>query len=55
VPDSFTIEAKFAAQRGVCSAENAFRAWLPFFTAQTLAEQVEKPRHLCQNQGDKWD
>ena len=46
VPDSCPIEAKFAAQRGVCSAEKAFWAWPTFFTAQNLAERVEKPRHL---------
>jgi hypothetical protein len=39
VPDSCTIEAKFAAQRGVCSAENAFWAWLSFLTANNLADE----------------
>ncbi len=55
VPDSCTIETKFTAQRGVCSAENAFWAWLPFLTAQNLAERVENARHLWQNQGDNRD
>jgi hypothetical protein len=49
-PDSCPIEAKFAAQRGVCSTENAYRVWLPFRTAQNLAEGVENARHLWQNQ-----
>jgi hypothetical protein len=51
--DSCTIEAKFAAQRGVCSAEHAFWAWLPFLTAQNLGERVENARHLWQNQGTR--
>ncbi len=46
VPDSCPIEPKWAAQRGACSAKNAFRAWLSFFTAQRLAERVENARHL---------
>jgi len=51
--DSCTIEAKFAAQRGVCSAEHAFWAWLPFLTAQNLGERVENARHLWKNQGTR--
>ena len=53
VPDSCTIESKFAAQRGVCSAENAYWAWLPFLTAQNLAERVENASHLCHSQGTR--
>ena len=49
VPDSCTIAPEFAAQRGVCSAENASWAWLPLLTAQNLAERVEIARHLWQN------
>ena len=55
VPDSCTIEPKFAAQRGARSAENAYWAWLPFLTAQNLAERVEDARHLWQNQGTTRD
>ena len=53
VPDSCTIEPKFAAQRGVCSAENAYWAWLPFLTAQNLAERVVNASHLWKNQGTR--
>ncbi len=34
-------------------AENAFRAWLPFFTAKNLAERVEKSLHFWQNHRDQ--
>lgn len=53
VPESCTIEAKFAAQRGVCSAENAYWAWLPLLTAQNLAERVVNASHLWKNQGTR--
>jgi hypothetical protein len=53
VPDSCTIEPADAAQRGVCSAENAYWAWLPFLTAQNLAERVVNASHLWKNQGTR--
>jgi hypothetical protein len=33
--------------RRVCSAENAFWAWLPFLTTQNLAERVENAKTLA--------